>query len=157
MITPRKQRFVPPEKTYDLTDEASALDPRSVLMLEDNTEFAETLQLFLEAHSFQVLRVANGVEGLRQIMAKDFDAILCDLVMPNLPGDMFYLAVERTKPHLCKRFIFMSGHQADPKWDTFIRKVRALALWKPFPMADLLAAIQTVLAKTAPESHSKGA
>jgi DNA-binding NarL/FixJ family response regulator len=94
-----------------------------------------------------VIRVPSGVEGLKHIMAVDFHVILCDLVMPNLPGDMFYLAVERIKPQLCKRFIFMTGHGADPKWDAFIRKVRGLVLFKPFPLHDLLAAIHNVLQK----------
>jgi hypothetical protein len=60
---------------------------------------------------------------------------------------MFYLAVERTKPHLCKRFIFMTGHRGDPKIDEFIRRVKGLMLWKPFEMYMLTEAIQTVLKK----------
>jgi two-component system, NtrC family, sensor kinase len=84
---------------------------------------------------------------VREIMARDFDLILCDLVMPNLPGDMFYLAVERTKQHLCKRFVFMTGHRADPKWDGFIRKVGGVVIWKPFSLPKLVTMMQQVLSK----------
>ena len=66
---------------------------------------------------------------------------------PNLSGDMFYMAVERTKPNLCKRFIFMTGHKGDPKIDAFIRKVRGLMLWKPFELHDLQATIEAILKK----------
>jgi hypothetical protein len=69
------------------------------------------------------------------------------MVMPNLPGDMFYLAVERTKPGLCKRFLFMTGHAADPKWDSFIRKVNGVILWKPFELHELMERIALVLNK----------
>jgi DNA-binding NarL/FixJ family response regulator len=88
-------------------------------------------------------------------MASDFDIILCDMVMPSLPGEQFYLAVERTKPHLCKRFIFMTDHQADPKTEAFIRPVRGLMLWKPFRLADLLTAIAIAWKKVPEASGSR--
>jgi CheY-like chemotaxis protein len=144
---PRWDKFPTSEKVYEMAQEPVAKGPSSVLMLEDDTEFGNMLRVFLESHSFRVTCVTSGVEGLRQILAREFDVILCDLVMPNLPGDMFYLAVERTKPHLLQRFVFMTGHQADPKWDAFIRKVGGLALWKPFLLADMLSAIQSILKK----------
>ena len=118
---------------------------RSVLLLEDNDELAATLIEFLELYGCKTVRVANGVQGLRKIIEMDFDVILCDMVMPAFPGDMFYLAVERVKPSLCRRFVFMTGHKADPKWDNFIREIGGLILWKPFQMHELVEAVQTVM------------
>ena len=40
----------------------------------------------------------RGVEGVHEVLASEFDAILCDMQMPTLPGDMFYRAVERMRP-----------------------------------------------------------
>jgi len=137
------------EIVYDLTAQSLAPGVKSLLILEDDHDFAEMLRLFLEDHSFKVTCVANGVEGLRQIMGHDFDIILCDLVMPNLPGDMFYLAVERTKKLLCKRFVFMTGHRSDPKWHGFLSKVGGPVVEKPFAMTDLLSTIQTALTENA--------
>lgn len=123
------------------------LEPKKILLLEDDKDLAPMLECFLKTNSFQVTTVSNGVQGLRKIMESDFDVILCDMVMPNLPGDMFYLAVERTKPGLCKRFLFMTGHAADPKWDSFIRKVNGVILWKPFELHELMERIALVLNK----------
>ena len=117
----------------------------TLLLLEDNDELAASLQEFLELYSCKIVRVTNGVDGLRKIMAVDFDVILCDMVMPAFPGDMFYRAVERVKPSLCSRFIFMTGHKADPKWDLFIREIGGLILWKPFHMHELVGAVQSVM------------
>jgi DNA-binding response OmpR family regulator len=133
------------EQVYDLTSESVPPPATSILILEDDLDFSEMLEALLEDCGYQVTRVTSGVEGIREIMAADFDLILCDLVMPNLPGDMFYLAVQRTKPHLCKRFLFMTGHQADPKWDGFIRMVGGVVIWKPFALPDLLARMHEVL------------
>ena len=127
---------------------AAHIYTRSILLLEDDDQFASILQEFLELYSCRVTRARNGVEGLQQIIRTDFDVILCDMVMPTFPGDKFYIAVERVKPILCKRFIFMTGHKADPKWDSFIRSVRGLILWKPFQMHDLLIAMRTVFRRS---------
>ena len=108
---------------------------------------ADLLKDHLGSQGYLVTYVTSGVEGLKLVMMGEFDIILCDMMMPNLSGDMFYLAVERTKPHLCKRFIFMTGHKGDPKIDAFIRKVRGLMLWKPFELHDLQAAITAILKK----------
>src|SRR5438046_5891843 len=117
----------------------------SALLLEDNVDLASSIKEFLELYSWKTVHVTNGVNGLRKLMVMDFDVILCDMVMPAFPGDMFYRAVERVKPSLCSRFIFMTGHKADPKWDTFIREIGGLILWKPFQMHELVSAVQTVL------------
>ncbi len=137
-------------RVYNLDTVDISNTAKTVLLLDDDTQFAGLLRTFLSSHGFRVTCVGSGADGLRRIMSTDFDIILCDLVMPTLPGDMFYLAVERIKPRLCRRFIFISGHGADPKWDLFIRRVRGLVLWKPFSMLDLIATINSILAKTSP-------
>ena len=143
------QTVDPKTKVYDLTQQSIPAGVKSVLMLEDDVDFADILRIYLESHSFEVTCVTNGADGLRQVMAKDFDIILCDLLMPNLPGDMFHFAVERAKSHLCKRFIFMTGYKADPKWTGFLSKIRSPVLGKPFGLEDMLSTIQTVLTENA--------
>ena len=116
-------------------------------MLEDDENFSEVFGEYLQRKGFKVVCVPNGAEGLRKILAADFDVILCDMVMPGFPGDMFYLAASRTKPHLLKRFIFMTGFQGDPKIDEFIRRIRGVVLWKPFQAGEMMERIDMVLAK----------
>lgn len=144
-----KQSTGSSEKVHDLTALSVPPGVRSVLILEDDLDFAQILCLFLEDHSFTVTCVSNGVDGLRQIMAQDFDVILCDLMMPNLPGDKFHMAVERAKKHLTKNFIFMTGHMADPRWAVFLSKASGPVLGKPFSLDELLSTIQTLLTETA--------
>jgi two-component system, NtrC family, sensor kinase len=144
------------DKVYVLTDakeekkRAEDKQPRRILLLDDDKELAETLCDFLRDEGCQVNCVSNGVEGMKLLIAQDFDVIICDLLMPNLPGDMFYLAVTKVKPAMASRFIFISGHQANPKWESFIRNAKALVLWKPFPIHDLLTCVEVVMQKTKP-------
>ena len=81
--------------------------------------------------------VENGGEGVREVLAGDFALVLCDLMMPALSGDVFYRAVERIRPDLCERFVFMTGHRSDAKTDGFLEKVNCLVLRKPFPLQHL--------------------
>jgi DNA-binding NtrC family response regulator len=135
------------EQSHSTTATRPKADRPSVLIVEDNVALGGSLELLLESHGCDVSRSTDAAGGLRHIMLVDYDAILCDMVMPNLSGDLFYQAVQRIKPHLCRRFVFMSGHREDPRWYQFVRKVDALILWKPFPLALLLEAVQSVLNK----------
>ena len=121
---------------------------KHILMLEDETALTDELQPYFLYNGFNLVAVTNGVDGLRQIIARDFSAIICDMMMPSLPGDMFYRAVERTKPQLCKRFIFITGFKGNRDIEEFIRKVNGVMLWKPFQTHELMDAIQVVLQKT---------
>lgn len=128
------------------TKEASnELEIRNVLLVEDDVEVAITTKAFLEAEDFMVTTVTNGAEGLREVMAFDFDAIVCDMMMPKMPGDMFYVAVSRAKPYMCRRFIFVTGFGGDPRVAEFIEKVHGIVLNKPISGQELVKTIRQVI------------
>ena len=128
---------------------SSDLDIKSILVIDDDIELADTLKALLENHNFVVTTATNGVEGLREIMDMDFDVIICDMVMPSLPGDMFYLAVKKTKPHLCDRFLFITGHSDNPRVDAFLKQTNGLVLIKPVLTEELVPMITEILNRTA--------
>jgi CheY-like chemotaxis protein len=132
------------EKTHDLDQVTRWAARKKVLILDDDEVFADLTRQLLEVNGYEVDVAADGVQGIKKVMAADYAVILCDMVMPNLAGDMFYVAVERVKPHLCRRILFVTGHQGDRKVDEFIRKVRGLVLWKPFKSHLLIEAIQAL-------------
>jgi CheY-like chemotaxis protein len=147
----RRQFYMPiVEKTYEIPDDLIRPEPKTVLMLEDEMNLAEFLSKGLELNNYNVTRVCSGAEGIQCVLKRDYDVVLCDMIMPGFPGDMFYRAVERSRPHLCKRFLFMTGHSGDLQIDTFIRSVRGLMIWKPFQLHELLRALKAVVDKNAP-------
>ncbi len=122
---------------------------KKVLVLEDDPAFQEIMEDFLEECGFEVVAVMNGVEGVHEVLASDFEIILCDMMMPTLPGDMFFRAVERMRPHLCERFVFMTGHRGNPKISDFIQTVHGTVLTKPFHVDDLLEMIAFIQVRMA--------
>jgi CheY-like chemotaxis protein len=142
MITlepPTSRRIIKVSSQYE------KLEVQRVLVLEDDKGFADVLRSYLESLLYNVTTVTNGVDGLKEIMARKFDVVLCDMMMPKLPGDMFFRAVERVKPELCKRFIFITAHNTDPNVARFIRSIKGTILPKPFYMDDLREAISFML------------
>lgn len=125
-----------------------AVPQKKILLLEDDPTFKEIMQTFLIENGFDVMAVQNGVEGVHEVLASDFEVILCDMLMPTLPGDMFYRAVERMRPHLCERFIFMTGYRGNTKVNEFISAVNGTVLTKPFHVDDLLELIAFVQLRT---------
>jgi DNA-binding NtrC family response regulator len=123
------------------------LDRLKVLIVEDDISLGGLLKAALNRRRLDAACVPNGVEGLKLVMAGDYDLILCDMAMPGFPSDMFYRAVERVRPHLCPRFIFMTGQRGDAAILDFVRSIRGLLLWKPFELYQLFEAVSRALAK----------
>ena len=136
-------------KRINLPERYSSVQTKRILLLEDDDQFNQIIKEFLESNFYDVVAVRNGVEGVREVMKSDFEAIVCDMMMPALPGDMFYLAVERLRPHLCSRFVFITGLRGNPKITDFIKKVNGTMLSKPFHVDDLLEVIAFIQVKNA--------
>ena len=118
-----------------------------VLILEDRNDFREVLGDYLASDSYHVTSVSSGIEGLRKIMETGFDIILCDMMMPQMGGEMFYWAETRVRPATRERFIFFTGHKNDPVIEFFFRRIKARVLYKPFKLNALDAAICDIMRK----------
>lgn len=136
--------IMPSVDPFPIPEETRELEIRSVLLLEDNPLQVIVIRTLIEDSGFIVTAVENGVDGLREVMALDFDVIICDLMMPRMPGDMFYLAVSRAKPHLCRRFVFMTGYAHEPKVADFLAKVNGTVLHKPVSGTKLMETVRAV-------------
>jgi len=120
----------------------SGAEFKRILLVEDDAELAAMLKEFLEDHCYRVSTVANGVDALKTVMERVYDLILCDVMMPKMAGDAFYYAVQRVKPDLCERFIFITAHGDTQRMQEFLNHVSGMVLMKPFHLEDLL---QTIL------------
>lgn len=118
-----------------------------LLLLEDRSDFRNVLREHLVSCGYQVISVASGIEGLHKVMMQPVDIIICDMIMPQMGGEMFYWAVTRVRPGARQRFIFFTGHKHNPSIEFFFRRVHARVLYKPFKLGELEAAIREILLK----------
>jgi CheY-like chemotaxis protein len=118
---------------------------KHILVVDDDIELALTFESLLQLRGFETSAAANGLEALRVIQRQQVDAILCDLNMPELSGDLFYLEVGRVRPQLLQRFVFITGNADSPLYRSFLQSVEAPVVGKPVSFDRLLEALQKVL------------
>ena len=147
------QRGGPTTASAHGDDITQDLEITNILLLDDDADLSDTLRELLESRNFVVTTARNGVEGLREVMQMDFDVIICDMMMPTMPGDMFYLAVQKVKPYLCPRFLFVTGNGNDPRTNDFLQRADGLVVFKPVPGDELLQMISLVLQRNARLQH----
>jgi CheY-like chemotaxis protein len=131
-----------------MEQKAEANKQKHVLIVDDNVELAQTLQKVFQSHGHVASVANNGVQALKFVMQKEkeVDAILCDLSMPQLEGDMFYTTVQRVRPALSRRFVFVTGNAGNPKYEPFLKNLDCQVLYKPFTPDSLLSATRNVFA-----------
>jgi len=122
-----------------------AVQRRRVLVVDDDVELLLLCQGLLEAHNYEACLAQDGSQALRVMTNREVDAILCDLQMPELSGDLFYRAVSRDWPQLLKRFIFVTGHAENPTYEAFLKSTQATVLHKPVPIDHLVEKLQAVV------------
>jgi len=125
-----------------VVDRQPASHKKCVLIVDDDLELASIYQHLLKTFNYEVSTATNGKKALEQLLSRDVDAIICDLRMPELEGDLFYSTIERVKPYLCRRFIFLTGAADDPKYHSFLGQVRSPVLHKPVHPERLLMELQ---------------
>jgi DNA-binding NtrC family response regulator len=132
-----------------MAEEFKTTTQRHVLVVDDNVELAETYRDLLEAFDYGVTTAANGEVALKFLLENDVDAVLSDLSMPLRDGPALYEAVQQARPEVSRRFIFMTGHVDNPKYETFLKGENVRTLYKPVMINSLLEALNAVFAETA--------
>lgn len=121
------------------------MNPKKVLVIEDEPEMRRNLVTILKLEKFDPLAAENGQVGLEIARREKPDLILCDIMMPELDGHAVVQAL-RNEPALAAiPFIFLTakGEKADQRSGMAMGADDYLT--KPVNKADLLNAIQARL------------
>jgi len=123
---------------------------RHVLIVEDDFELANVLAEVLTHENCVTEHASNGMDAFGKLRLADFDAIICDVMMPRVDGEAFYRQVAKDFPFLSERFLFITG-QASRKAGLadFIARTGNALLEKPFEIEQLRTALRELFARTA--------
>ena len=125
---------------------ANIYEFKTLLLVDDDRQLAETLQWILASENFLVEVAHNGNEAMAKISANHYDAVVCDIMMPQMRGDDFYRQVTDMRPEFKNRFIFITGFGNDPEVRCFLAKSGVKCLSKPFPVKKLIDYVKELLA-----------
>ena len=123
-----------------------------ILVIEDEPEMQRGLRDNLEFEGYSVLAVGDGKKGLETILAKKFDLILLDVMLPGISG--FDICKKIREEGITTPVILLTakGEEVD--------KVLGLEfgaddyITKPFSLRELLARVKAVLRRTPSEKIS---
>jgi two-component system OmpR family response regulator len=118
-----------------------------LLLTEDDTELAQSLIERFRDQGYEVVHVADGIQGLEVATGQDFDAIIVDRMLPGMDGLEMVKALRRRKATPILYLTTMSGI------DDRVRGLEAGGddyLIKPFAFEELLARVRAMTRRMAP-------
>src|SRR6266404_1440306 len=126
-------------------DSVHPLALKAVLVVDDDKQLASALQWILKDENYLVDVAFDGEEALLKVRVHEYDAVICDVMMPRLRGDEFYLKAKELRPNLADRFIFITGFAGDSAIKDFLGVEKIKHLVKPFPIQELVSCVKELL------------
>ena len=128
-----------------LEPHANSLQLKAILVVDDDQQLASALQWILADENFLVDVAFDGRAALLKVKAHEYDAVICDLKMPRLRGDEFYMQAKELRPSLADRFIFITGFATDARIALFLTKHDVKYLVKPFAIQGLINCVKQLI------------
>ena len=114
-----------------------------LLLVEDEKKVSELVARALRAESYAVDVAEDGLRGWELAQAYEYDLIILDLMLPQLPGEEVLRRIRRTNQRVPILILTARGATEDK-----VHNFEAGAddyLTKPFAFAELLARIEALL------------
>ena len=117
----------------------------NILIIDDDIELCEMLAEYLESENFSVDKAHDGVAGATQAQAKNYDAIVLDVMMPKMDG---FSVLRELRPTNTTPIIMLTAKGED------IDRIVGLEMGaddyvpKPCNPRELVARIKAVLRRT---------
>ena len=140
-----------PEKLSRTLSKTEIKEPATVLVVDDNSDLRIYVSSILRSAGYEVVTARDGDEGFRMAKAKGVDAVVTDLMMPQVSG-MDLIRMVREDDQLQGTPVILLTAKADD--DTRLEGVEQGAdayLAKPFNARELLAEVRNLLALKANE------
>jgi two-component system response regulator MprA len=121
-----------------------------ILVVEDDTRLATTLERVLSAEGHHVDLVGDGLEALRRAREQPFDLVVLDIMLPSLDGVAVCRRLRATAQVPILLLTALGGT------DERVRGLDAGAddyLVKPFAYEELLARVRALLRRAGPNDH----
>jgi two-component system, cell cycle sensor histidine kinase and response regulator CckA len=116
-----------------------------VLLIDDDPALRRALSRLLGGHHM-LIEADGGTGGIAALDSGAlFDAVLCDLMMPDLDGPAVYEHLARTRPDLLAHLAFLSGGAFTPRVKRFLEEVPTQVVEKPASREVLLRVIDELM------------
>jgi PAS domain S-box-containing protein len=137
--TKDKERIVPPKPIKSL------MGNETVLVVDDEDAFRESIRRMLEALGYTVLKASGGKEALKILSdnKEKVNLVLLDMIMKEMDGAETFKKMRKLVPHL--KVIICSGFSLDSKCQMILNGGGKGFLQKPFRDTELASKIREVI------------
>ncbi len=123
------------------------VDAPTVLLVDDDMTVLSAFRRCLQADDLSIEFALSGGQALRRLLSeKPPDAVVCDLLLPDISGVEVYRRAVAADPSYRKRFAVATGASGIPDIATFLAGFAGPVLHKPVEPAQLSVAVRTCLA-----------
>jgi two-component system NtrC family sensor kinase len=119
--------------------------PGRILVVDDELNMREMIADALAGRGHSVAAVEGGRAALQAIANGPFDAVVCDVKMPEMDGQGLYAALRKDHPRLAERVIFISGDSVSAETRGFLDRAGRPYLLKPFKVQEMVEEVEKLL------------
>lgn len=124
-------------------DEPPIKPAKKILIAEDNPAVREFITRALTGAGHEVTATVDGQQALDQLNRNNFDALVTDIVMPNVDGIALALKASSLYPDL--RIVMISGYAQERMRAHNIEALAHRIIAKPFSMNEICDAVKEAM------------
>lgn len=125
---------------------------RKALVVDDEESNAALVRRVLASAGYEAEGTTLSRRALVMIERTAYDAVICDVKMPELSGQELYGRVIQIRPEMARRFIFITGDIDGEETREFLDKSHCSYFMKPFNLERLTAAVDVLTGARPPET-----
>ena len=115
------------------------MEPRTVLVVEDETNIRDLVCLHLGLEGYECVPVADGKEAMQLAGEKSFDLIVLDLMLPGVDGVTITRAIRRNGPNRDAPILMLTARREEADKVMGLDSGADYYLTKPFGVLELVA------------------
>ena len=144
----------PSYSTVALAEEPIEVPPKrpKALVVDDEESNAALVRRVLAGTGYDVESTTLSRRALVMIERTAYDAVICDVKMPELSGQELYGRVCQIRPEMARRFIFITGDIDGEDTREFLDQSRCSYFMKPFNLERLTSAVDMLTGSRAPDN-----
>ncbi len=129
------------------------MNPRKILVIEDEKDMLELYALRLEHKGFRLLAASDGTLGLRLAKEESPDLILLDLMLPDINGIRICQTLKNDSRYRAIPIIILSARVDECTIKSGMSAGADCYMTKPFEWDEVYARILDLLPEEIPESN----
>ena len=126
----------------------AVMAPATVLVVDDDPVILKLLEVNFEMEGFEVVRAADGAEGLERARAVLPDIVVLDVMMPRMTGYEVAKALREDNDTAHIPIIFVTARAQSSDVERGMELGVDDYVTKPFDPLDLIARVNTLLARS---------